>query len=185
MTDRSPTRHFDVIVVGAGAMGSAATYQLARRGRRVLALERFQVPHQMGSSHGLTRIIRLAFHEGPEYVPLGHRAYRLWRQLESEPGQSLLSITGSVHAGQPGSVGFEKTLEACRRQGVEHEILTGAQLASRYPGYALPSGFTNMGSLQRLAIANTGICIPSGDAFSDWLGTVADKPGIDGIDACE
>ena len=50
---------------------------------------------------------------------------------------------------------------------------------------ALPSGFTNMGSLQRLAIANTGICIPSGDAFSDWLGTVADKPGIDGIDACE
>lgn len=141
MTDRSPTRHFDVIVVGAGAMGSAATYQLARRGRRVLALERFQVPHQMGSSHGLTRIIRLAFHEGPEYVPLGHRAYRLWRQLESESGQSLLSITGSVHAGQPGSVGFEKTLEACRRQGVEHEILTGAQLASRYPGYALPSGF--------------------------------------------
>lgn len=141
MTDRRRTQIFDVIVVGAGAMGSAAAYQLARRGRSVLALERFQIPHQMGSSHGLTRIIRLAFHEGPQYVPLGRRAYRLWRQLEQETGQSLLTVTGSVHAGEPGSVGFEQTLAACRRQGVEHEVLTSAQLASRHPGYRLPSGF--------------------------------------------
>ena len=141
MADRLRTQHFDVIVVGTGAMGSATAYQLARRGRRVLALERFEIPHQMGSSHGLTRIIRLAFHEGSQYVPLGRRAYRLWRELEAETGRSLLSITGSVHAGGPGSVGFEHTLAACRRQGVEHEVLTSAQLASRYPGYRLPSGF--------------------------------------------
>lgn len=141
LADHPPTQNFDVIVVGVGAMGSATTYQLARRGRRVLALERFQIPNQMGSSHGLTRIIRLAYHEGPQYVPLGRRAYRLWRQLEVETGKSLLSITGSVHAGRPGSLGFEKTLDACLRQGVDHEVLTSAQLAKRYPGYRLPSGF--------------------------------------------
>ncbi len=141
LADRRLSEHFDAIVVGAGAMGSAATYQLARRNRRVLALEQFRVPHRMGSSHGLTRIIRLAFHEGPQYVPLGQSAYRLWRQLEDETGRSLLSITGSVHAGEPGSAGFGKTLAACRRQGVEHEILTGSQLGSRFPGYRLPAGF--------------------------------------------
>lgn len=61
-------------------MGGAALYQLAKRGLRALGIERFSVPHEMGSSHGLTRIIRLAFHEGPEYVPFGRRAYELWRE---------------------------------------------------------------------------------------------------------
>ncbi len=121
-------------------MGSATAYQLARRGKRVLALERFQIPHQMGSSHGLTRIIRLAFHEGPQYVPLGRRAYQLWRQLEHESGQTLLHITGSVHAGVPGARGFESTLRACRQQAIDHEVLSSVELAARFPGYRLPPG---------------------------------------------
>jgi sarcosine oxidase len=73
---------FDAIVVGVGGMGSAALFELARCGRRVLGLERFSVPHEFGSSHGLTRIIRLAYYEDPAYVPLLRRAYELWRELE-------------------------------------------------------------------------------------------------------
>lgn len=131
-------RAYDAIVIGAGGMGSAALYHLARRGLRPLGLERFAVPHEMGSSHGLTRIIRLAFHEGPEYVPFGRRAYELWRELEQRAGERLLRVTGSVHAGVPGSAGFEDTLRACVEQDVPHSALTGAELSARFPGYGLP-----------------------------------------------
>src|SRR3712207_7783221 len=74
---------YDVIVVGVGGMGSAAAYYLARRGKRVLGLERFGIPHTMGSSHGHTRIIRLAYYEDPSYVVLLRRAYELWRDRKS------------------------------------------------------------------------------------------------------
>ena len=80
-------------------MGSAALYHLARRGKRVLGLERFDVPNDMGSSHGVTRIIRLAYFEHSDYVPLLRRAYELWRELEFEVGEQLLHITGIVEAG--------------------------------------------------------------------------------------
>ena len=131
-------RAYDAIVIGAGGMGSAALYHLAKRGLRPLGLERFAVPHEMGSSHGLTRIIRLAFHEGPEYVPFGRRAYELWRELEERAGERLLHVTGSVHAGAPGSAGFEDTLRACVEQDVPHSALTSAELSARFPGYGLP-----------------------------------------------
>src|ERR687890_1708243 len=89
---------FDAIVVGVGGMGSAACFHLARRGRRVLGLERFDIPHAMGSSHGVTRIIRLPYYEDPAYVPLLRRAYELWRELEAVSGQEILVITGSLDA---------------------------------------------------------------------------------------
>src|SRR5262245_36386100 len=95
-------RAFDVIVLGAGGMGSAALYHLARRDQRVLGLERFDVPHEQGSSHGVTRIIRLAYYEHPAYVPLLRRAYALWRELEEVAGERLLHVTGSIDAGPPG-----------------------------------------------------------------------------------
>ena len=79
---------YDVVVVGVGGMGSAALYHLARRGKRVLGIERFDIPHELGSSHGVTRIIRLAHFEHPSYVPLVRRAYELWRELETEAGSS-------------------------------------------------------------------------------------------------
>src|SRR4029450_10190989 len=80
---------YDAIVLGVGGMGSAALYHLARRGKRVLGLERFNIPHDRGSSHGITRIIRLAYYEHPSYVPLLRRAYELWRELEAESGVHL------------------------------------------------------------------------------------------------
>ena len=78
---------YDVIVVGLGAMGSAAAYHLSRRGRRVLGLDRFTPPHTFGSSHGQTRIIRAAYFEHPLYVPLVQRAYAAWEELERQSGR--------------------------------------------------------------------------------------------------
>src|SRR5918992_180563 len=98
---------FDVIVAGVGGMGSAACYHLARRGRRVLRLERFDVPHALGSSHGLTPIIRLA--------------YELWRELETGFGEQLLHITGSVDASGPDEEIFRGSYESCRIHDLPHE----------------------------------------------------------------
>ncbi|MGL4649863.1 MAG: FAD-dependent oxidoreductase, partial [Caldilineaceae bacterium] len=80
---------YHTIVIGMGAMGSAATHYLARRGRRVLGLERFDIPNDMGSSHGYTRIIRMAYYEHPSYVMLLKRAYELWREIEARAGERL------------------------------------------------------------------------------------------------
>ena len=90
---------YDAIVVGVGGMGSAVCWQLARRGHRVLGLERFDIPHAMGSSHGISRIIRLPYFEDPAYVPLLHRAYALWREIEAATGDEVLVLTGSVDGG--------------------------------------------------------------------------------------
>src|SRR5438067_7484125 len=105
---------FDVIVAGVGGMGSAALYHLAGQGRRVLGLERYDIPNAMGSSHGVTRIIRLAYYEHPAYVPLLRRAYELWRELERGLGEQLLHITGPIDAGPPDSQCFEASLRSCR-----------------------------------------------------------------------
>jgi sarcosine oxidase len=130
---------YDHIVIGVGGMGSATVYELARRGRRVLGLEQYDIPHDRGSSHGITRIIRLAYYEHPSYVPLLRRAYERWRDLESLSGEHLLHITGAIDAGPPGAGLFEGSLESCRIHGLPHEVMTGAGLAERYPGYRLPA----------------------------------------------
>ena len=129
---------YDAIVVGVGGMGSAALYHLAARGKRVLGLERFDIPHDYGSSHGLTRIIRLAYYEHPSYVPLLGRSYALWRALQVEAGEQLLHITGSVDAGPAGGAIVEGSRTSCELHGLPHEVLTGADLRKRWPGYGLP-----------------------------------------------
>jgi sarcosine oxidase len=129
---------YDVIVIGVGGMGSATLYHLAQRGRKVLGLERYNMPHEMGSSHGITRIIRLAYYEHPSYLPLLHRAYALWRELQQLAGEQLLFITGSLDAGPPGSAVFEGSRQTCELYNLAHEILTGAQVNQRFPGYRLP-----------------------------------------------
>jgi sarcosine oxidase len=132
-------RRFDAIVVGVGGMGSAALYHLARRGLSVLGLERFDVPNELGSSHGITRIIRLAYYEDPSYVPLLVRSYELWRELETGVGEQLLHITGSLDAGPPGSFVFEGSRRSCEEHGLEHEVLGAAEVTRRFPAYRLPA----------------------------------------------
>src|SRR6476469_6747802 len=129
---------YDVIVIGVGGMGSAAVHHAAARGARVLGLEQFDIPHDLGSSHGVSRIIRLAYWEHPDYVPLVRRAYDSWRDLERTTGETLLTITGSLDGGPPGSRSIEGALAACRAHGLEHDRLDAAALARRFPGYRLP-----------------------------------------------
>ena len=129
---------YDAIVLGLGGMGSASLFHLARRGLRVLGLERFDLVHEYGSSHGLTRIIRLAYWEHPTYVALLRRAYELWRELESLAGERLLHITGSVDAGPEGGAIFEGALRSSELHGLAHEVMDGDELHRRYPGYRLP-----------------------------------------------
>jgi sarcosine oxidase len=130
---------YDVIVVGVGGMGSATAFQLARRGQRVLGLERFDIPHSMGSSHGISRIIRLPYYEHSDYVPLLKRAFVLWREIEAQSGQELLVTTGSIDAGREDGELFGGALASARLHELPHEVLTGAEVNARYPGYNLPS----------------------------------------------
>lgn len=130
---------YDVIVVGLGAMGVSTALHLARRGARVLGLERYDIPHAMGSSHGTNRIIRLAYFEHPSYVPLLRRAYELWRELEQQAGEPLLFVTGGVDAGPPESPLVRGSLESCRVHGLAHEVVSAAELGARHPGYQIPS----------------------------------------------
>lgn len=138
MASNYHSKRYDAIVVGAGAMGSATAYHLARRGKRVLGLERFGIPHTMGSSHGHTRIIRLAYYEDPSYVLLLRRAYELWREIQRVAGEQLLHTTGSVDAGPEDSWVFKGAWESAKLHDLPHQVLTGSELHRRHPGYHLP-----------------------------------------------
>jgi len=130
---------YDVIIVGAGAMGSAAAMHLATRGRSVIAFDRFGVPNDQGSSHGLTRIIRIAYYEHPSYVPLLIRAAELWSELERLTGERLFMRTGSIDASAPGDPVFEGSRRSCEMHGLRHEVLSSRELGQRFPGYRLPA----------------------------------------------
>jgi sarcosine oxidase len=129
---------YDAIVLGLGGMGSASAFRLASRGWQVLGLERFDVLHPFGSSHGLNRIIRLAYSEHPSYVPLLRRAYELWHELENLHGRQLLYTTGSLEGGLPEGDVFAGAKHAAELHHLPHEVLTGEEVNRRWPAYRLP-----------------------------------------------
>lgn len=137
MTDR-----YDVIVLGVGAIGSAATYHLSLRGREVLGLERHGIPHAMGSSHGISRLHSLSSSRGGEYVRIARRAYELWEALSAATGEELFHRTGHVRAwpadGDGHRGGIDDAIDALEENGLEYERLTGAAVNDRWPGYSLP-----------------------------------------------
>lgn len=140
------SQRFGCIVLGVGAMGSSAIYNLAKRGIKALGLEQFDIPHAEGSSHGVNRIIRLAYYEHPSYVPLLRRAYELWKEIEVIAGEQLLYKTGCIDTSPAGHEVFEGALKSCLIHDIPHEILTHDQINQRFPGYELPAG--HMGLLQ-------------------------------------
>ena len=184
----SLSQEFDCIVIGVGGMGSSTLYNLAKRGRRVLGLEQFDIPHAEGSSHGVNRIIRLAYYEHPSYVPLLRRAYELWSEIESVTGEQLLYKTGSIDTAPSGHEVFEGSLESCLLHDIPHRVLNHAQINEEFPGYQLPPG--HMGLLQGdggfvlsersiVAYANaamsTGAEIHAREVVSGW------EPDQDGV----
>lgn len=132
-------RSYDAIVVGLGAMGSATLFHLARRGLRVLGLEQFSEAHQLGSSHGDSRIIRETYFEHPLYVPLVQRAHELWRELEATSGASLMKITSGLMIGPSDGMVVAGTLRSVREHHLPHEVLTPAQVRERFPAFRLAS----------------------------------------------
>jgi sarcosine oxidase len=134
------TRHYNAIVVGLGAMGSATLYHLARRGWRVLGLEQFAPGHKQGSSHGDSRIIRETYFEHPLYVPLVRRAHELWRELEDRSGSSLMTITGGIMIGPPDGSVVRGTLRSAEEHELPHEILTPAEVREKFPAFHLDKG---------------------------------------------
>jgi sarcosine oxidase len=132
------TKDYDAIVIGLGGMGSAALYHLARRGLRALGIEQFEIAHDRGSSHGQTRIIRKAYFEHPAYVPLLHRAYELWGELEHATNQELFCRCGLLLGGPPD----QEIISGVRRAACEHHLdiraLTHVQVSERFPGLRIP-----------------------------------------------
>jgi sarcosine oxidase len=133
-------RHYQAIVVGLGAMGSATLYHLARRGWRVLGLEQFGAGHTLGSSHGDSRIIRETYFEHPLYVPLVQRAHTLWRELEAQSGTSLMSITGGLMIGPPDGSVVSGALRSALEHNLPHALLSPEEARDRFPAFRLAKG---------------------------------------------
>jgi sarcosine oxidase len=129
----------DVIVVGLGAMGSSVCLQLAQRGASVVGIDQYEPPHVYGSTHGDTRMTRLAPGEGPEYVPLVHRSHELWRELERQAGVALLTQPGGLVLAEADNPFLARTRAAAEAFEVAHESLSGAQVAERFPMFAVDS----------------------------------------------
>lgn len=131
---------YDVIVVGLGAMGSAAVYQLAKRGARVLGIDQYDPPHTLGSTHGETRITRQANGEGAAYTPLALRSYELWRDVEAITKQQLLTITGGLIVEDADAARFhgqssfiERTTKMATEYGIAHQVLDAAGIRAHSP----------------------------------------------------
>jgi sarcosine oxidase len=131
---------YDAIVIGTGGVGSAAAYHLARRGAKVLGLDRFAGGHDRGSSHGETRIIRQAYFEHPDYVPLLKRAYELWGELERQVGKQLFHRVGLLQIGPESGAVVRGVLESARRHQLTVEKLDPAEIGRRWPAFGVPEG---------------------------------------------
>ena len=131
-------RSDDVIVLGLGAVGSATAMHLAGRGLRVRGFDQYAPPHNLGSSHGRSRIFRQAYFEDTRYVPMLLRAHELWRKLERDAGQSLLHTTGALVLGLPGGELVARSAESARQFHLPHHVLEAAELRRRYPIFEVP-----------------------------------------------
>jgi sarcosine oxidase len=134
-----PGERSDVIVVGLGAMGAALAWRLARRGVRVVGLDRFHPPHVLGSTHGRSRIIREAYYEHPHYVPLVQRAFSLWSELEAESRTRLYQPTGGLMIGAEDGPLVSGARTSADRHGVPVQVWTREELARRVPALTPPS----------------------------------------------
>jgi sarcosine oxidase len=130
-------RNADVIVVGLGAMGSATCFQLAARGVSVIGIDRYEPPHPYGSTHGDTRITRLAIGEGPDYVPLVRRSHELWREIEQQTGAQLLTRSGGLILAHAGDPFLNETRAVARQYRIAHENLSSAEVIRRFPMFAV------------------------------------------------
>jgi sarcosine oxidase len=137
VSGRANGGEYDAVVIGLGAIGSAALYRLARAGARVIGLEQFELGHERGASQDESRIIRLSYHR-PEYVELAKRAYTAWREVESESGKRVITATGGVDIAPPGAAeSIDDYAHAMTAAGVAYEWLDAAEVCRRWPQWRL------------------------------------------------
>ncbi|MEM1310930.1 MAG: N-methyl-L-tryptophan oxidase [Cyanobacteria bacterium P01_H01_bin.153] len=137
------TQQFDVIVIGAGGVGSATAYYLAKAGQKVLLLEQFELNHQNGSSYGFSRVIRYTY-DNPIYVNLMRDAYPLWFALQEEAGEQLYIKTGGLDFGFPETDTFQQMKASLDASALNYEHLSQAEIAQRYPQFALEDGMEGL-----------------------------------------
>ena len=179
---------YDVIVIGVGAMGASTCFHLARQGAKVLGLEQFGIPHDRGSSHGQSRMIRSAYYEEPRYVPLLQEAYRLWDELSAMSGRTLLHRTGGVFMGPAGGDLVAGSRTAAQTHQLPYESLDRAELQKRWPQFVIPDGWAALfdpaaGFLTPEAVISThaefamryGAVIAAHEAVLSWS---ADAKGV-------
>lgn len=125
---------YDTIVIGLGGMGAATAWHLSRRGQRVLGLEQYLFVHDRGSSHGQSRIIRQAYFEHPDYVPLLKRSYEFWDVLDGETGSEIVNLCGMFMAGLPGDTVISGTRHAAEEHRLPLENVSAEDALKRFPG---------------------------------------------------
>lgn len=135
------SKNFDVIVLGVGSMGSATCYNLAIRGVQVLGLEQFEIPHDQGSHAGQSRIIRKAYFEHQDYVPLLQRAYENWHDLENKTGSQVYFPTGLLYSGKPTDILIKGVRESAAKYNINIEALSISETTIRYPQFRIPEEF--------------------------------------------
>ncbi len=146
--------HYDVIVIGVGSMGAATCYALAERGAKVLGLEQFSIAHENGSHAGRTRMVRKAYFEHPDYVPLLHKAYDLWAELEKKTGQTLFHKTGLLYLGPKKDELLEGVKFSANKYGIPLTHLTKKECSDRYPAFKIPNDY------EALFEADAGYVVP-------------------------
>lgn len=134
--------HYNHIIIGAGSMGAAAGYFLAKKGENVLLLDTFHPPHDAASHHGETRLIRYAYGEGEFYVPFALRARDLWQQLEKEADEKIFLQTGIVNVGRADDEFLQNVQKSAAQFDLPLEILSAQQTMEKWPGITLPEHFT-------------------------------------------
>ncbi|MFN8531072.1 MAG: N-methyl-L-tryptophan oxidase [Anaerolineae bacterium] len=179
---------YDIIIIGAGAMGSAAAYHAAKAGLRVLLIEQFEIDHQYGSSYGLSRIIRYAYTD-PVYVKLAKAVYPMWAALEAEAGESLHLNTGGIDFGKPDEKSFVETLNSMRVMDIPHEIMSAAEAMKRYPQFHFDEDMivafqADYGALRasRAVRAHVRLAQQHGAELRDHTRVTAIRPLGDGVE---
>ena len=141
---RNKKTNYDVIVIGVGSMGSSACYQIAKQGHSVLGLEQFDIPHEMGSHTGQSRIIRKAYFEHPNYVPLLERAYENWQSLEQEISNQIYFKTGLLYFGPSNHMIIKGTQKSATKYGIEVNKLSQKDQLEKFPQFKIPESYTNL-----------------------------------------
>lgn len=161
---------YDVIIIGGGGFGSSAAYHSALRGKMVLVIDQFEKGHQRGSSHGETRVIRKAYFEHPDYVPLLQQSYKMWHKLEQKSQIDLISPCGLMVCGAPDSELISGTMQSAEENGLEIDEVEQDEFADRFPGFNIPDGMEVLYEVDG-GFLNVEACVATYLAAAELKGT--------------